>query len=208
MLLPIKNTTSYFISDDGYCIDARTKKNVIIPLSIKNNIPRVKIQDRRHRLLDLMLEYFFKNVEEHSKYIYKIIDNKMPLEHIKEIKLPKSLSTDEDYIKIVKYNCDVKSHSANKRAPDRISKYDVLDVLKINNFKCFYCGDSIKNKNWHLDHVMPLSNGGKNIKTNITSSCKWCNIMKSNLSASDFLTRCSRIIEHNKDSIFLNRKFN
>ena len=69
-----------------------------------------------------------------------------------------------------------------------------LEVYKKSNFKCVYCGrEFYPPKNWNklsaihdgemfleIDHIKPLSNGGKDKVDNKQSLCQRCNNKKSN----------------------------
>ena len=41
--------------------------------------------------------------------------------------------------------------------------------------KCLYCGNTFDYKDLSRDHVLPLSQGGEDIWTNVVSACKRCN---------------------------------
>ncbi len=45
---------------------------------------------------------------------------------------------------------------------------------------CMYCGDQLSFKELTLDHIIPVSRGGKHNWTNVISACKRCNQIKSN----------------------------
>lgn len=45
---------------------------------------------------------------------------------------------------------------------------------------CHYCSCALNRKNRTLDHVVPLSMGGKHILSNVVVSCFNCNVIKSN----------------------------
>ena len=49
-----------------------------------------------------------------------------------------------------------------------------------DGFKCQYCGVDISRKDATLDHVLPLSHGGKNTYENTVCSCAKCNSDKGN----------------------------
>jgi len=51
-------------------------------------------------------------------------------------------------------------------------------ILKVNNHRCFYCGK--KFKTLEMDHVIPLSKGGKHVRKNIVPACRSCNAKKHN----------------------------
>jgi 5-methylcytosine-specific restriction endonuclease McrA len=105
--------------------------------------------------------------------------------------------TTHDYNQIKKYKCNSKAKYSNARFDDKICGGDVYEVLKKYNFKCFYCGKSIKPTSWQLDHFYPKASGGKNIPENIVCSCKWCNQMKNALDGFAFLQKCKYVIENN-----------
>lgn len=44
-----------------------------------------------------------------------------------------------------------------------------------DKYRCTYCGS---NEDLTIDHVIPLSKGGRNHKTNMTTACKPCNAAK------------------------------
>lgn len=55
------------------------------------------------------------------------------------------------------------------------------DILKRDNFRCCICGASAKDGvNLHVDHIIPVSKGGKTIKNNLQTLCDRCNLGKSN----------------------------
>jgi len=44
--------------------------------------------------------------------------------------------------------------------------------------KCAICRTSLKKTSYHLDHIVPLFRGGKNINSNIQLTCPKCNLSK------------------------------
>jgi 5-methylcytosine-specific restriction endonuclease McrA len=46
---------------------------------------------------------------------------------------------------------------------------------------CHYCGKKVAPKELTLDHLVPVSRGGKSTKTNCVPACKGCNNRKKNL---------------------------
>ncbi|MBQ8472176.1 MAG: HNH endonuclease [Bacilli bacterium] len=54
------------------------------------------------------------------------------------------------------------------------------DVLKRDNFKCCVCGyGSLDNVKLHVDHIIPVSRGGKTKLDNLQTLCNRCNLGKS-----------------------------
>ena len=43
---------------------------------------------------------------------------------------------------------------------------------------CGYCGQSISPKKLTMDHVVPISRGGRTTRSNVKPSCKSCNTKK------------------------------
>ncbi len=43
---------------------------------------------------------------------------------------------------------------------------------------CHYCGSLIKPEELTMDHIVPLSRGGKSAKNNVVPACKDCNNRK------------------------------
>ncbi len=47
--------------------------------------------------------------------------------------------------------------------------------------KCYYCGKKVAYKNITMDHVVPLTRGGRSTKDNLVPSCKKCNNTKKSM---------------------------
>ena len=52
----------------------------------------------------------------------------------------------------------------------------ITELKKLLSKSCFYCGK----KSEHIDHVMPISRGGKHSIGNLVASCGACNSSKGN----------------------------
>ncbi|ABW66921.1 HNH endonuclease [Desulfosudis oleivorans Hxd3] len=46
---------------------------------------------------------------------------------------------------------------------------------------CYYCGKPFRPAELTMDHVVPLSRGGKTTKGNVVPACKSCNTQKQQL---------------------------
>jgi 5-methylcytosine-specific restriction protein A len=44
--------------------------------------------------------------------------------------------------------------------------------------RCYYCGESFSPGALTMDHIVPLSRGGKSTKGNVATACKPCNNKK------------------------------
>lgn len=62
---------------------------------------------------------------------------------------------------------------------------DMLSKLHAQNCKCKYCGIDIST-DFEIDHVIALSNGGKNTHNNVVLSCSECNRRKNISTPVDF----------------------
>lgn len=62
-------------------------------------------------------------------------------------------------------------------------------VHKRDNYTCYYCGEKFERNELHIDHIIPKSKGGKDILENFVSACIKCNLIKGNLSVSEFIAR-------------------
>lgn len=60
-----------------------------------------------------------------------------------------------------------------------------FEVFKRDSFKCQYCGRSAPDVILHVDHILPVSEGGEDDLINLVTSCRDCNLGKSNRKLSD-----------------------
>lgn len=55
------------------------------------------------------------------------------------------------------------------------------DIMKRDGFRCQLCGASARDgAKLHVDHIVPVSKGGKTTKDNLRTLCSHCNLGKSN----------------------------
>lgn len=47
--------------------------------------------------------------------------------------------------------------------------------------RCYYCGRRFPPRELTMDHLVPLSRGGKSVKANLVPCCKECNNQKQHL---------------------------
>lgn len=69
-----------------------------------------------------------------------------------------------------------------KEERKQISTRQRFETFKRDGFVCQYCGSHPPNVILHVDHIVPVSNGGKNDPDNYITSCDKCNLGKSNIS--------------------------
>ncbi len=47
--------------------------------------------------------------------------------------------------------------------------------------QCHWCGQNVPAKELTMDHIVPISRGGKSAKNNVVAACKTCNTKKKQL---------------------------
>ena len=52
---------------------------------------------------------------------------------------------------------------------------------------CYYCGLKVSPEKATMDHVVPLSRGGKSTRGNLVLSCKACNTKKKDMTAVEWI---------------------
>ncbi len=60
-----------------------------------------------------------------------------------------------------------------------ISKKARFEIFKRDGFVCQYCGAHPPNAILHVDHIVPVKEGGGNEDTNLVTACDHCNLGKS-----------------------------
>lgn len=66
------------------------------------------------------------------------------------------------------------ARAANKKKRDYGNKLR-FEVLERDGFACQYCGATAPDAKLHVDHIKPISQGGTNDPSNLTTSCSDCN---------------------------------
>lgn len=51
-------------------------------------------------------------------------------------------------------------------------------VFNLTNGRCLYCRKNINIDNFHVDHLYPISRGGRNSLNNYVPACSQCNLSK------------------------------
>lgn len=71
-------------------------------------------------------------------------------------------------------------------AGGRLPRGTIKRLMEIQKHKCAYCHCDIT-KERHLDHIIPLSKGGKHEFTNVQLLCPQCNLQKGAMHPVDFM---------------------
>lgn len=77
--------------------------------------------------------------------------------------------------KIIDKNKRLRRRSAEKKGDITTIQ---LQNLQNNAKACYWCNESLKNKEVHIDHYVPLSKGGLHTISNLVVSCSKCNLKK------------------------------
>lgn len=84
----------------------------------------------------------------------------------------------------------VKENGRNRRAlvrgaEGRHTASDIVDIFKMQGGRCAYCRKKLKGV-YHVDHIIPLSKGGRNDRRNLQITCQPCNQLKYSRDPIDF----------------------
>lgn len=79
---------------------------------------------------------------------------------------------------------DLDKQKSPKKTPRRkrkpLTKSIKHEVLKRDNYKCVECGAIKEDTTLHVDHIVPVAQGGSDELDNLQTLCKSCNLSKSN----------------------------
>jgi len=67
-----------------------------------------------------------------------------------------------------------------EKIPPREVKFTRKNIYRRDKNTCQYCGRRCKSQDLNLDHIVPLSRGGKDTWENVVCSCVSCNLRKGN----------------------------
>ena len=84
---------------------------------------------------------------------------------------------------------DKKQHIAREKLKARQLRKTQWWKNEIARGLCHYCGGKFKPVELTMDHVVPLSRGGKSNKGNIVPSCKDCNNKKTYMTPVDMVIK-------------------
>lgn len=80
-----------------------------------------------------------------------------------------------------------------KKQERKIMNDDIrYNVLRRDNYSCQICGVTAKDgAKLHVDHIIPVSKGGKTVMSNLQTLCEQCNIGKGNkIDNNDICPKC------------------
>jgi len=148
--------------------------------------------DNRERLLNNNLRSQQKHKSKNNlRKMLWAIKNKLKVRKTNQLYYKKNIDKITEYNqKWVKKNVLAnrnKGHRYRARKKNntiqQFTKQQLEQRMSIFGFRCAYCGGSFD----HIDHVIPLSKGGKHCLSNLRPACKKCNQEKHNKSLSEWL---------------------
>lgn len=77
------------------------------------------------------------------------------------------------------------AHVKRERAKAREMRGSSWWKQQLGKGVCYYCENKFSRDELTMDHVIPLSRGGRSTKKNIVVSCKQCNSHKKNLTVAE-----------------------
>ena len=99
-----------------------------------------------------------------------------------------------------RWNWLMKLRSKREKQKARELRHTSWWLRRVNEGKCHYCGINVGAKNLTMDHIVPLSRGGKSKKGNAVPACKECNNKKKYLLPIEWEEYLSTL---NKDGIVI-----
>lgn len=196
--IPVKGFTNIFLNTvTGDMFTVKDGKDIPLKTDSIKEKAQIVIAGKHYEILYLVLGSLGIEFSIHDRITYKITKGGFISPNSIKI-VPSTAPSDSEHHLIFQYKCDVKANSANSRFKDKISASTVLQVLKLSNYNCLYCGSELKPDDWQLDHFHPKAFAGKNVIENLAASCRKCNMMKGYLDGKNFLKRCFAICANNK----------
>jgi 5-methylcytosine-specific restriction protein A len=80
-------------------------------------------------------------------------------------------------------------HVRRERAKAREMRASTWWKQQIGKGVCYFCEQKFSREKLTMDHLIPLSRGGRSTKKNIVVACKQCNSLKKNLTVAEIRMR-------------------
>ena len=108
-------------------------------------------------------------------------NNRLIKENDKRARLIDSGTTENNKIRELEWQVKTLLNEIDGKAKRKgISQKRRNIILSRDGYRCQYCGRPVDSSNSHIDHVYPVSHGGKTVDSNLVTSCIPCNMSKSN----------------------------
>jgi len=90
-------------------------------------------------------------------------------------------------VKAVRTRYENRRRAWERNTESRATTEQINQLIKDSDNICFWCDREIPNGKMHLDHIYPLSRGGKDEINNLVVSCEYCNKRKANKPPEEWL---------------------
>ena len=171
-----KLSADYSEYDNNY---KELKKYIVFEEADKLKIKRDIYDDCQHRILNMKKH---PNEFEFAVIIYINYTSKegrVEDKRYKRYSLDEYIKMEHEYFALKEKNKLYEISSRVERA--KMSESLRYDILKRDHYKCQICGASAKDGvKLQVDHIIPVSKGGKTEPANLQTLCSSCNIGKSN----------------------------
>ena len=87
---------------------------------------------------------------------------------------------------------------SHRRGNDGITQREVLDLLEAQRYRCNLTGRELTPDTASLDHVVPVSRGGRHVIANAQALHEDVNRAKHTLTNDEFVTLCHEVVKHTK----------
>jgi len=85
-----------------------------------------------------------------------------------------------------KYYANSCRRDQRRGAEGNYTQNDIDRLITLQKEKCATCHKSLSGRNFHIDHITPITKGGSNWPSNLQLLCPACNISKHNLDPIDW----------------------
>lgn len=197
------------------CKECVLKKNREYKLRDKD---KIKHQSKEYyqKNKDKIKQYYIQNVDKIYEYRqnYKVLNrdaiNKKKKEYYKENKekIKKTARRyREENLEKIRLNARIyrttekgrlseKNKNHKRRALTRDGDVRTIQLKELidRSKKCYWCESKINKKDYHIDHIMPLSKGGRHTISNLVITCPKCNLQKNSKDPFEFAQERGRLL--------------
>lgn len=81
------------------------------------------------------------------------------------------------------------AHVSRERVKARVLRASAWWQAELAKGSCHYCGQAFASKDLTMDHIIPVSRGGRSIKSNVVPCCTACNKNKRSMTPAERILR-------------------
>jgi len=126
-------------------------------------------RENREKYLADLRQYYRHNAKKRNQW-YKEFRKKHPKEASRRWRLYYATHRQE--------RLDKSAYERAQRQNAVTEKFSRQEIYKRDNGYCHICGKKVPKNNFHLDHLIPLSLGGKHTRQNVAIACPKCNLKR------------------------------